>query len=295
VPQLFDPITIRDLTIPNRLWIAPMCQYSVTARDGVPTDWHLMHLGQFAAGGFGLVISEAAAISPEGRISPQDAGIWNDEQRDAWRRITAFITEQGSVPGIQLAHAGRKASTFAPWGTGGHGSVPMEEGGWSTVAPSPEAFPGYAVPEALDDEGIDRVVDDFRAAAVRSVDAGFQVIELHAAHGYLLHQFLSPLVNHREDGYGGSLENRARLLLRVVEAVRGVLPAGLPLFVRFSATDWVDDGWDEHQTATVAAWCVERGADFFDISTGGAVVVSVLRRPISDAGWRPGLLRRAPR
>ncbi|WP_411558588.1 NADH:flavin oxidoreductase/NADH oxidase [Plantibacter sp. MPB07] len=271
MPQLFDPITIRDLTIPNRLWIAPMCQYSVAAQDGVPTDWHLVHLGQFAAGGFGLVISEAAAISPEGRISPQDAGIWNDGQRDAWRRITAFITEQGSVPGIQLAHAGRKASTFAPWGTDGQGSVPIEDGGWSTVAPSPEAFPGYAVPEALDDEGIDRVVDDFRAAAVRSVDAGFQVIELHAAHGYLLHQFLSPLVNHREDGYGGSLENRAKLLLRVVDAVREVLPSGLPLFVRFSATDWVDDGWDEHQTATVAAWCAERGADFFDISTGGAV------------------------
>lgn len=271
MPTLFDPITLRGRSIRNRLWVAPMCQYSVAAEDGVPTSWHLVHLGQFAAGGFGLILSEATAVNPEGRISPQDTGIWTDEQRDAWKPITAFIAEQGAVPGIQLAHAGRKASTWSPWGNEEHGSVPVSQGGWPTVAPSAEAFPGYAEPAALDEAGIDRVVDDFRAAAIRSVDAGFQVIELHAAHGYLLHQFLSPLVNHREDGYGGSLEHRARLLLRVVEAVREVVPAELPLLVRFSATDWAEGGWDEHQTATVAAWCADRGADFFDISTGGAI------------------------
>lgn len=271
MPALFDPIAIRGIDIPNRLWIAPMCQYSVEAEDGVPTDWHLVHLGQFAAGGFGLIISEATAVSPEGRISPQDTGIWNDAQRDAWKPITAFITRQGAVPGIQLAHAGRKASTWAAWGTDQQGTVPVEQGGWPTVAPSAEAFPGYDEPVALDEAGIDRVVDDFRAAAIRSIEAGFQVLELHAAHGYLLHQFLSPLVNHREDAYGGSLENRARLLLRVVDAVREAIPEGVPLFVRFSATDWADGGWDEHQTATVAGWCAERGADFFDISTGGAI------------------------
>ncbi|WP_437386262.1 NADH:flavin oxidoreductase/NADH oxidase [Plantibacter flavus] len=271
MPALFDPITIRQREIRNRLWIAPMCQYAVSAEDGVPTDWHLVHLGQFAAGGFGLIVTEATAVSPEGRISPQDTGIWTDAQRDAWKPVTAFIAGQGAVPGIQLAHAGRKASTWAPWGNDQHGSVPVELGGWQTLAPSAEAFPGYAVPEALDEAGIDRVVEDFRAAAVRSIEAGFELIELHAAHGYLLHQFLSPLVNHREDAYGGTLENRARLLLRVVDAVRTAVPDGFPLMVRFSATDWAEGGWDEHQTSTVAAWCAERGVDFFDISTGGAV------------------------
>ncbi|HXH36746.1 MAG TPA: NADH:flavin oxidoreductase/NADH oxidase [Plantibacter sp.] len=271
MPALFDPITLRGITIRNRLWIAPMCQYSVSEEDGVPTSWHLMHLGQFAAGGFGLILSEATAVSPEGRISPQDTGIWTDGQQDAWKPITAFITEQGAVPGIQLAHAGRKASTWAPWGNDQAGSVPDAQGGWSTVAPSAEAFPGYAMPVALDQPGIDRVIEDFRTAAIRSVEAGFQVIELHAAHGYLLHQFLSPLVNHRDDTYGGSLENRARLLLQIVDAIREVVPEELPLFVRFSATDWADGGWDEHQTATVANWCAEHGADFFDISTGGAI------------------------
>ena len=269
MPTLFDPLTLRGVTIRNRIWTSPMCQYSVLDESGVPGTWHLVHLGGFATGGSGIVFSEATAVSPEGRISPRDTGIWTDEQRDAWKPIAAFIEEQGAVPGIQLAHAGRKASTWPAWGFEDRsGTVPAAEGGWRAVAPSALAFEGYDVPEEVDAAGIEKVVDDFRSATRRSIEAGFRILEIHAAHGYLLHQFLSPIANHRTDEYGGSLENRARLLLRVVAAVRE--EAGdAPLFVRFSGSDWAEGGWDEHQTATVAAWAEAAGADFFDISSGG--------------------------
>jgi 2,4-dienoyl-CoA reductase-like NADH-dependent reductase (Old Yellow Enzyme family) len=275
-PALFTPITIRSLTLRNRLWVAPMCQYSVYERDGVPTAWHLVHLGSFAKGGAGLILTEATAVSPEGRISPEDTGIWNNRQRDAWRPVIDFAHSQGSPIGIQLAHAGRKASTYS---TGGHGTVPVAEGGWQTVAPSAIAFPRYAEPEALDADGIDAVVADFAAAARRSVEAGFDTIEIHAAHGYLLHQFLSPLSNERTDEYGGSLENRARLLLRVIEAVRAEIGEDMPLLVRFSATDWTPEGWDEEQTTVVTGWSRDAGADFFDISTGGNVLAPIPLSP----------------
>lgn len=264
---LFTPLSLRDLTLRNRLWVSPMCQYS--AVDGVPQEWHHTHLAQFASGGAGLVIAEATAVSPEGRISPEDTGLWNDEQRDAWAPIVAAIRARGAVAAVQLAHAGRKASTWSPF-SGRRGSVAEADGGWVTVAPSAVAFDGFAEPTALDLAGIDSVVADFGSAARRAVAAGFEVLEIHAAHGYLLHQFLSPLSNLRGDEYGGSLENRARLLLRVIDAVTDAAP-GVPLLVRFSATDWADGGWDAEQTAVVAGWASERGADFFDISSGGLV------------------------
>ena len=265
--RLFTPLTLRDITVRNRLWVAPMCQYS--AVDGVPQEWHHTHLTQFASGGAGLVIAEATAVSPEGRISPEDTGLWNDAQRDAWAPIVAGIRRRGAIAAVQLAHAGRKASTWSPFAHE-RGSVPVEQGGWPTVAPSAIAFDGYATPAALDAAGIDKVVADFGTAAERAVAAGFEVLEVHAAHGYLLHEFLSPLSNRRDDEYGGSLENRARLLLRVIDAVKDAA-AGLPLLVRFSATDWAEGGWDAEQTAIVAGWAAEHGADFFDISSGGLV------------------------
>jgi 2,4-dienoyl-CoA reductase-like NADH-dependent reductase (Old Yellow Enzyme family) len=272
VTGVFDPIEVGGRSVRNRLWVPAMCQYSVFEADGVPTPWHLVHLGSLAAGGAGLVITEATAVSPEGRISPRDTGIWNEAQRDAWRPIAAFAASQGALLGMQLAHAGRKASTWPAWGfEDRHGSVPRAEGGWRTVAPSAIAFGDADVPEALEHDGIEKVVDDFAAAAVRAVDAGFGLLELHAAHGYLLHQFLSPLSNDRTDEYGGSLENRARLLLRVIRAIRDAVGHGTALMVRFSATDYTDGGWDEMQTATVAGWAADAGADFFDISSGGNV------------------------
>jgi len=267
---LFSPLTLRGTTFRNRLWVAPLCQYSVEEHDGVPTDWHLVHLGSFAVGGAGLVMTEATAVNAEGRISPEDTGIWNDRQRDAWARVTGFIRSQGAVAGIQLAHAGRKASTWRPFDSRG-GTQPASEGGWTAVAPSALAFPGYDVPRELTRDEIDGVVRDFADAAERALAAGFQLLEVHAAHGYLLHEFLSPLSNRRTDEYGGSLENRARLLLRIVRSVRDRVGDDIPLLVRFSATDWADDGWDREQTATVAGWAREAGADFFDISTGGLV------------------------
>ena len=271
LPALFQPLTVRSLTLRNRVWVAPMCQYSVFDEDGVPTPWHLVHLGGLATGGSALVISEATAVTAQGRISPRDTGIWTDAQRDAWKPITDFIHSQGAAAGIQLAHAGRKASTYPAWGYDEHGSVPRDQGGWATVAPSAVAFGSYDTPEELDEAGIDAIVDAFAAAAVRAIDAGFDLIEIHAAHGYLVHQFLSPLSNSRTDSYGGSLENRARLLLRIVESVRAAIGDRHPLLVRFSATDWTTDGWDEEQTSTVAEWAKLAGADFFDISTGGNV------------------------
>lgn len=264
---LFTPYDLAGRTVRNRLWVAPMCQYS--AADGIPNDWHHVHLAQFASGGAGVVIAEATAVVPEGRISPEDVGLWNDEQRDAWTPIAAAIRARGALPGVQLAHAGRKASTWSPF-SGRRGSVPADEGGWTTVGPSAVAYEGFATPEALDAAGIRRIVEAFAAAAVRAVAAGFEVLEIHAAHGYLLHQFLSPLSNERGDEYGGSLENRARLLLEVVAAVRAAAPDAAVL-VRFSASDWAEGGWDAAQTATVAGWAAARGADFFDISSGGLV------------------------
>ncbi|WP_299087327.1 NADH:flavin oxidoreductase/NADH oxidase [uncultured Microbacterium sp.] len=264
---LLSPYDLAGRTVRNRLWVAPMCQCS--AIDGVANDWHHVHLAQFAAGGAGAVIAEATAVVPEGRISPEDVGIWTDAQRDAWVPIVAAIRARGAIPGIQLAHAGRKASTWSPF-AGGRGSVPVAEGGWSTLAPSAIAFEGYAEPSALDEAGIERIIAAFGDAATRSVAAGFEILELHAAHGYLLHQFLSPLSNQRTDTYGGTLENRARLLLRVVDVVRAASPDAA-ILVRFSGTDWAEGGWDSAQTATVATWAAARGADFFDISSGGLV------------------------
>jgi 2,4-dienoyl-CoA reductase-like NADH-dependent reductase (Old Yellow Enzyme family) len=270
-PGLFDPISLRGVRIRNRIWVAPMCQYSVQNRDGVPTDWHLVHLGSMAAGGAGLIVTEATAVSPEGRISDRDTGIWNADQTAAWTRIVDYLHGQGATAGIQLAHAGRKASTAPAWGAGVRGTVPVEQGGWPTLAPSAIEFPGYVEPVALDTAGIETIIADFAAAARRSVDAGFDVLELHAAHGYLLHQFLSPLSNHRTDEFGGSLANRARLVLRVVEAVRAEVGAAVPLLVRFSGTDYAPGGWTVEETAVVAGWAAAAGADFFDVSSGGNV------------------------
>jgi 2,4-dienoyl-CoA reductase-like NADH-dependent reductase (Old Yellow Enzyme family) len=264
---LFSPLAVGPKTARNRLWVSPMCQYS--AIDGMPQEWHHVHLAQFASGGAGIVMTEATAVSPEGRISPDDTGMWSDAHRDAWAPIVAAVRARGALAGIQLAHAGRKASTSSPL-NGQRGSVPREHGGWQTVAPSAIPFEGLATPVALDHDGIDRVVEDFAAAARRAVEVGFDVVEVHAAHGYLLHEFLSPLSNHRDDEYGGSLENRARLVLRIVSAVRRAAP-DLALLVRFSAYDWADGGFTPDETATVATWAAERGADLFDISSGGLV------------------------
>jgi len=264
--ELFTPITLRDLTVRNRVWVAPMCQYSAT--DGVPNDWHLVHLGSFARGGAGLVMTEATAVCPEGRISPSDTGIWNDEQVGAWHRITDFLHDQGAATAIQLAHAGRKASTHAPW-VGGY--VEDADGGWTPLGPSAEAFPGLRQPEAMTKAHLVDVVTAFGAAAERALAAGFDVLEIHAAHGYLLHEFLSPLSNHRDDEYGGSFENRVRLLLDVVAEVRRRVPSGVPLLVRVSATDWTDGGWDAAQSVALARLLAEAGVDLVDTSTGGNV------------------------
>ncbi|MGN6272217.1 MAG: NADH:flavin oxidoreductase/NADH oxidase [Protaetiibacter sp.] len=271
MPGLFDPITLRSTNVRNRVWVSPMCQYSCLERDGIPNEWHLVHLGSLARGGAGIVMTEATAVVPEGRISPRDTGIWSDAQEAAWAPIAAFVRSQGALAGMQLAHAGRKASSYAPWGQERSGSVPVDEGGWQTVAPSAVAFDGYAAPRELAADELPALVRAFADAAARAVRAGFGLVEIHAAHGYLLHQFLSPLSNRRDDAYGGSLENRARLLLEVVRAVRAAVGEALPVLVRFSATDWADEGWDPAQTATVAAWAEEAGADFFDISSGGLV------------------------
>ena len=261
-------MSLRNVTARNRIWLAPMCQYSCLDRDGVPTDWHLVHLGARATGGFGLVMTEAAAVSPEGRITAEDAGIWNDTQAEAWARIAAFLSGQGAVPAMQLAHAGRKGSTYSFWHSGG-GTVPAEEGGWTTVGPSSIPFEGYLAPESLSVAAIDQVVADFAAAAVRADQAGFSVVEIHAAHGYLVHEFLSPLSNTRTDSYGGSLANRARLLTEIVTAIRAVWPEDKAVFVRFSGTDWLPGGWTVEETAQVARWVADLGVDLVDLSSGG--------------------------
>jgi len=267
---LFEPLTLRGLTLKNRLVVSPMCQYS--AQDGFANDWHLVHLGSRAVGGAGLLIQEATAVSPEGRITPEDLGLWKDEHVDFLKRINEFIVAQGSVPGVQLAHAGRKASTYTSWLGPGHGAVPEAEGGWPVVAPSALAFADdYPLPVALDVAGIKKVINDFRSAAERALAAGFQVIEIHAAHGYLLHEFLSPLSNQRSDTYGGSFENRIRLLLEVIAAVRQSVPEDFPLFVRISATDWAEGGWTADESVQLATRLRDLGVDLVDCSTGGNV------------------------
>ena len=265
---LFTPLTVRGITFRNRLWVAPMCMYS--AEEGVVNDWHHVHLSQFASGGAGLIISEAAAVVPEGRISPEDAGIWNDVQLEAWRPITASIKARGSIAGIQLAHAGRKASTYSPF-SGKNGTVPVADGGWITEAPTALAYEGFDEPSEMAPERIAEVITAFRAGARRALEAGFEVLEIHAAHGYLLHQFLSPLSNHRTDSYGGSLENRARFLIEVVREIRAEVGETVPVFVRFSATDSAPEGLVVEDVAQVAQWAAEAGADLFDVSTSGLV------------------------
>lgn len=269
--KLFAPFAQRSLTLRNRIVISPMCQYS--AVDGMPDDWHLVHLGSRAVGGAAVVIAEATAVSAQGRISLGDTGLWNAGQQAAWQPITAFIRAQGAIAGVQLAHAGRKASARRPWEGGG--ALPAGQGDWTTVAPSALPFDqGWHSPQALDADGLRKVVDDFRVAAERALAAGFELIELHAAHGYLLHQFLSPLSNQRQDAYGGSFENRTRLLREVVAAVREVWPQTLPLWLRLSATDWAPEkdglrGWTIDDSVRLAREVKPLGVDLIDVSSGG--------------------------
>jgi 2,4-dienoyl-CoA reductase-like NADH-dependent reductase (Old Yellow Enzyme family) len=266
--KLFSPLTIKSVTFKNRIVVSPMCEYSSV--DGFANEWHLVHLGSRAVGGAGLVITEATAVSPEGRISPEDLGIWKNAHLDKLKSIVSFIHKQGSVAGIQLAHAGRKASFTAPWK--GAEQLRPGSGGWQTVAPSALAFnDGLTVPEALSPGGIEKVIEDFKAAAQRAFSAGFKLIEIHAAHGYLINQFLSPLSNQRTDAYGGSFENRFRFLLEIIEAVQQVWPAELPLFVRLSATEWRAGGWDEQDSVRLAVILKNKGIDLIDCSSGGNV------------------------
>jgi 2,4-dienoyl-CoA reductase-like NADH-dependent reductase (Old Yellow Enzyme family) len=268
VSRLFTPLRLRDVEFRNRVFVSPMCQYS--SPGGIPTDWHLVHLGSRAVGGAGLVMTEASAVSPEGRISPDDSGIWSDAHTTAWSRIARFIREQGACPAMQLAHAGRKASTQAPWLGGG--PVPSGSGGWKPMGPSPIPFDANsAAPSEMTADDIDSVVRTFAEAALRALKAGFEVLEIHAAHGYLLHEFLSPISNHRADEYGGSLENRMRLALRVARSVREVMPAGLPLFARLSVTDWVGGGWDLPQSIELSKRLKMEGVDLIDCSSGANV------------------------
>jgi 2,4-dienoyl-CoA reductase-like NADH-dependent reductase (Old Yellow Enzyme family) len=267
-PHLFTPLTLRSVEFRNRIFVSPMCQYSST--DGFPTDWHLVHLGSRAVGGAGLVIVEATGVTPEGRISPGDMGIWRDAHIDPLARIARFVKEQGAAAGIQLAHAGRKASTARPW-EGGRGLGP-DQGGWTPVAPSAIPFAdGYPMPRALASHEIAGLVDRFAEAAARARAAGFDVIELHAAHGYLLHQFLSPLSNHRDDEFGGSFENRIRFPLAVAQRLRGEWPAAQPMFVRVSATDWVEGGWSLEESIEFSRRLKAIGIDLVDCSSGGLV------------------------
>jgi 2,4-dienoyl-CoA reductase-like NADH-dependent reductase (Old Yellow Enzyme family) len=267
--DLLSPLTIREQVFRNRIVMSPMCQYSAT--DGLADDWHLVHLGSRAVGGVALVMVEATSVTPEGRISPGDLGIWDDRHVEPLARIARFVSKQGAIPGIQLAHAGRKGSCDVPWKGGARLKTP-QEGGWTVIAPSSIPFAeGDPVPVALDEAGIEAVLAAFEAAVRRALAAGFRLLEIHAAHGYLLHEFLSPLSNHRQDQYGGSLENRMRLLLRVAESIRRLMPAGMPLFVRISATDWADGGWDADQSVVLARRLKALGVDLIDVSSGALV------------------------
>jgi len=270
--HLFEPLTVRGVTFPNRVFVSPMCEYS--SRDGFANDWHFVHLGSRAVGGAGLVFTEATAVTPEGRISPEDLGIWKDDHVEMLARIVRFVRGQGSVAGMQLAHAGRKASTYRPWS--GHGAVSEAEGGWANVlAPTATAFTdSYPQPREMSKQDIAETTTAFAAAATRAHAAGFRVIEIHAAHGYLLHEFLSPLSNQRGDEYGGSFENRTRLVREVAIAIRRVWPEDLPLFTRISATDWVEGGWDIDQSIELARQLKPLGVDLIDCSSGGNVAIA---------------------
>ena len=266
--KLFSHLSIKDITLKNRIAVSPMCQYS--ASDGFAGDYYLVHYGARALGGAGLIIQEATAVSPQGRITPGDLGLWDDRHIEKLQDIVKFIHEHGAVAGIQLAHAGRKASCAKPW-DGGH-QLKQTEGGWKTVSSSAIAFnPEDESPLALDTGGIKKIVSDFKAAAQRAVQAGYKLIEVHAAHGYLVHQFLSPLSNHRTDSYGGGFSNRIRLLLEIVEAITSVWPQNLPLFVRLSATDWVEGGWNVEETVQLSSILKKKGVDMIDTSSGGSV------------------------
>jgi 2,4-dienoyl-CoA reductase-like NADH-dependent reductase (Old Yellow Enzyme family) len=291
--KLFSSLTIGGLTLKNRIVMSPMCQYSAT--DGFANDWHMVHYGTRASGGAGLIIMEATAVSPEGRITPGDLGIWNDDHIQGLKRIVSFIHGQGSVAGIQLAHAGRKASCAVPV-LGGR-QLDGKHGGWQTVAPSAIPFmDGDRTPEALNKEGIGQVISGFRNAAVRAREAGFMVAEIHSAHGYLLQEFLSPLSNRRSDEYGGSFDNRIRLLEKVVEAVRSVWPEGNPLFVRISSTDWTEGGWEAEDSVKLASVLKEKGVDLIDCSSGGNVYNAVIpfspgyQVPFSEAVRKTGIM-----
>jgi 2,4-dienoyl-CoA reductase-like NADH-dependent reductase (Old Yellow Enzyme family) len=283
---LFDPLPIRGVTLRNRIIVSPMCQYS--SADGFANDWHLVHLGSRAVGGAAVVMAEASAVTAEGRISPSDLGIWKDEHIPELARIAEFIHGQGALPGIQIAHAGRKGSTAAPWEGGKLIAEP--NGGWKPVAASAIAFgDGYAVPQELSEKGIAEIVEAFAAATRRALDAGFEVVEIHAAHGYLIHEFLSPLSNFRKDSYGGSLENRMRFAKEVAEAVRGEWPASQPLFVRISATDWSEGGWDIEQSVALAGELQKLEVDLIDCSSGGMVPNAKI--PL-EAGYQVDFARR---
>lgn len=287
--HLFSPLALRSVTLRNRIAVSPMCQYSAT--DGRATDWHLVHLGARASGGAGLVVFEATAVEPRGRISPWDLGLWEDGQVEPLARVVAFVEGQGAASCLQLAHAGRKASIAPPWNGGG--ALTPAQGGWTTVGPSAVAFEGYPAPAALDDAGIRAVVDGFVAATRRARAAGFRAVEIHAAHGYLLHQFLSPLANRREDRWGGSFENRTRLTREVVAAVRAAWPEELPLLVRISATDWTPGGWDVDQSVELCRAFRELGVDLVDVSSGGAVPARVPAGPGYQTGFAERIRREA--
>ena len=269
MPGLFEPYTIRGKTFKNRIFVSPMCQYSADS-DGLPGDWHLVHLGRFSVGGAGLILTEATAVSPEGRLSPRDTGMWAEQHVEAWGKIVRFLHDNDTLVGMQLVHAGRKGSTSPPWS--GEGSVVRGDGGWETVAPSAIPFDDLPPPRELSQQDINAIRDDFTSAADRARRAGFDVLELHAAHGYLLHQFLSPLSNTRSDSYGADFVGRTRLLREVVESIRAsAWPAENPLFVRVSVTDWVDGGWDVEQTVQLASELGRIGVDLVDCSSGGLV------------------------
>ncbi|WP_455834739.1 NADH:flavin oxidoreductase/NADH oxidase [Pseudarthrobacter siccitolerans] len=294
---LFEPLKLRSLELQHRGWVSPMCQYSCDPDDapGVPHDWHLMHLGSFAAGGAALILTEAAAVNAEGRISPRDAGLYNDAQAEAWQRITSFVHRYAAADakiGAQLAHAGRKASTYWPF-SGQHGSVPQSDGGWTTAGPSPSAFDGYAVPAEMTEEQIQEVIRDFAAAAVRAVDAGFDTLEIHGAHGYLLHQFQSPLINARTDSWGGDEAGRNKLMLAVVDAVRDVVPDSMPLLLRISASDWAEGGVDLAASVRLARQAAEHGVDLVDVSSGGAVHQQIKAGPGYQTGFSAAIRNEA--
>ncbi|WP_309929020.1 NADH:flavin oxidoreductase/NADH oxidase [Arthrobacter sp. 1088] len=295
---LFTPLQLRSLHIAHRGWVSPMCQYSCTPEtgEGIPNDWHLMHLGSFAAGGAALILGEAAAVNASGRISPRDAGLYSDEQAAGWERIVHFVHQHGAVDckiGAQLAHAGRKASTYWPF-SDRTGSVPASDGGWVTFGPTQQPYDGYAAPEAMSEEDIRGVIADFAAAAARAVAVGFDTVEIHGAHGYLLHQFQSPLINTRTDKWGGTENGRNRLMLAVVDAVREVIPDSMPLLLRISATDWAEGGVDIDASVRLAKAASERGVDLVDVSSGGAVAHQQIRpAPGYQAGFAEQVKRDA--